>query len=70
MKWKNENKFKLVHETIAEGFTMFDEKTKIEKTVLKKGVDYFRIFVVTGLLLILLEILLKNTWLRTPVLIE
>ena len=46
------------------------EKTKIEKTVLKKGVDYFRIFVVTGLLLILLEILLKNTWLRTPVLIE
>lgn len=46
------------------------EKTRIEKTILKKGVDYFRLFVLTGLLILMLEIILKNTWLRTPILIE
>ncbi|HQW57198.1 MAG TPA: VWA domain-containing protein, partial [Saprospiraceae bacterium] len=46
------------------------EKTKIDKTVLKKNVDYFHVFLYAGLLLILIEIFLKNTWLRTPVLVE
>jgi Ca-activated chloride channel homolog len=46
------------------------EKTKIEKAILKKGIDYFRVFLIIGLIFIFVEILLKNTWLRTPVLIE
>lgn len=46
------------------------EKTKIEKTILSKGVDYFRVFLLLGAFLLLLEIVLKNTWLRTPILIE
>lgn len=46
------------------------EKTKIDKRVLKKNVDYFHVFLYAGLLLILIEIFLKNTWLRTPVLVE
>jgi len=28
--WKNDSKFKLVHENIGEGFTLFDEKTTVE----------------------------------------
>jgi len=46
------------------------EKTRIEKTVLRRTSDGFRIFLLSGFLLLLIEVLLKNTWLRTPVLTE
>lgn len=46
------------------------EKTKIEKTVLKKRYDEYAWFLLLGLGLILTETILKNTWLRTPVFIE
>lgn len=46
------------------------EKTKIERTVIKKNIDYFHVFLWWALGLLALEILLRNTWLRTPLLKE
>ncbi|KXK19639.1 MAG: VWA domain-containing protein [Saprospiraceae bacterium] len=46
------------------------EKTKIEKTVLKKRYDEYAWFLLIGIGLILTETILKNTWLRTPLFIK
>lgn len=46
------------------------EKSKIDISVSKKNIDFFRLFLLSGLLLIIIEIILKNTWLRTPALVE
>ena len=46
------------------------EKSEIDIAVTKKNVDFFRVFLLSGLLLLMIELILKNTWLRTPALIE
>lgn len=46
------------------------EKTKIEKTTIRKNIDYYYYFAFIGLFMFLIELFLKNTWLRTPILVE
>ncbi|MCO6461272.1 MAG: VWA domain-containing protein [Saprospiraceae bacterium] len=43
------------------------EKTKIEKTVLRKEFDRYRFFLILGSIFLILEMVLSNTVLRTPV---
>jgi Ca-activated chloride channel family protein len=46
------------------------EKSHIEKTVNKRNYDLFLRFVLAGILCLMIEIILRNTWLRTPIMVE
>lgn len=46
------------------------EKSHIDKTVNKRNYDLFFYFLFAGAMLLLLEIILKNTWFKTPIMIE
>ena len=45
------------------------EKTEIEVSVFKRYKEEFRFFLGIGLILLLLEVLLRNTWLRSDIIL-